>query len=261
MAQHYTVLVTRSTGQSGIFSNLLRRIGARIIEMPALEINPPSTWQPLDKAIEGLSDYDWLILTSANAVNSFMNRLAKVGNPDYLEALKLAVVGRKTASVLREYGFRADFVPSDFIADSLVATFPESVTGLKLLFPRVESGGRDVLMKEMTAAGAVVTEVAAYESGCPQRPDVEAIAALQAGHIDVITFASSKTVRYACQLFEQGLGQDWQHYIRPIAIASIGPKTSATCYKLLGRVDIEAAEYTLEGLTDAIEQWANASLD
>jgi len=227
--------------------------------MPALEIRPPTSWQPLDSAIAALKTYDWLILTSANAVTYFCQRLASVGNPADLADVKLAVVGKKTARVLQQQGLEADFMPPDFVADALVADFPEPVAGLKLLFPRVESGGREVLVKEMTAAGATVTEVAAYESGCPPEPDAAAIAALQSGTVQIITFASSKTVRHTCHLLQQGLGDEWAQVLAPVAIASIGPKTSDTCHKLLGRVDIEATEYTLEGLTEAITQWISAS--
>ena len=170
------------------------------------------------------------------------------------------MVGKKTAKVLQQRGLNPDFIPPNFVADALVADFPGSVAGLKLLFPRVERGGREVLVKEMTAAGATVTEVAAYESGCPAAPDPRAIAALKAGAVQVITFASSKTVRHCCQLFHQGLGTDWSRLLDSVMIASIGPKTSETCRELFGRVDIEAQEYTLEGLTQAITQWASASL-
>ena len=254
-----TVLVTRSAGQSSQFSELLQAAGMQVLEMPALEIRPPASWQPLDTAIQRLNTFDWLILTSANAVNYFCQRLARVGNPADLHGVKLAVVGKKTARVLQQQGLTADFMPSDFVADALVATFPEPVPGLQMLFPRVESGGREVLVKAMTAAGATVTEVAAYESGCPAAPDAAAIAALQSGAIGIITFASSKTVRHTRQLLQQGLGDQWADYLQGVAIASIGPKTSDTCHGLLGRVDIEATEYTLEGLTEAIAQWGSAS--
>ena len=253
-------LVTRSAGQSSQFTQLLKAAGLSVLEMPALEIRPPSSWQPLDEAIAQLKTYDWLILTSANAVTFFGQRLKTVGKDADLAGLKLAVVGRKTASVLQQQGLQADFIPPDYVADALVESFPESVQGLKLLFPRVESGGREVLVKEMTAAGATVTEVPAYESGCPPVPDPAAIAALRSGQIQIITFASSKTVRNTCQLLQQGLGATWAEYLSQVAIASIGPKTSDTCYELLGRVDIEATEYTLDGLTKAITQWVSASL-
>lgn len=254
-----TALVTRAAGQSSQFTKLLQAEGITVLEMPALEIQPPSSWQPLDAAIARLTTYDWLILTSANAVTFFWQRLQAVGEPAALAGLKLAVVGKKTAKVLEQQGFQADFIPPNFVADALVASFPEPVQGLKLLFPRVESGGREILVQAMTAAGAVVTEVPAYESGCPQMPDPAAIAALQSGQIQIMTFASSKTVRHTCQLLQQGLGVTWTEYLGKVAIASIGPKTSDTCQELLGRVDIEATEYTLEGLTKAITQWVSAS--
>ena len=256
-----TVLITRSAGQSSLFTNLLVDRGFLVLEMPALEIRPPSSWELLDNALSHLSDYDWLILTSANAVTYFLDRLEQIGNAADLKALKLAVVGKKTASVLKQRGLTPDFVPPNFVADSLIAAFPVPVDGVRLLFPRVESGGRDVLVKDMTAAGALMTEVPAYESGCPTEPDEAAIAALKNRTIDVITFASSKTVRHFCQLVHQGLGEDWAMYLGDVAIASIGPQTSDTCYELLKRVDIEAQEYTLDGLTQAIAQWASASLD
>ncbi|WP_008312278.1 uroporphyrinogen-III synthase [Leptolyngbya sp. PCC 6406] len=258
--QGKTILVTRAAGQSSPFRSLLLAQGAQVVEMPALEIQPPSSWEPLDRAIAELSTYDWLILTSANAVTYFLDRLAAVGHANAVTGIKLAVVGKKTAQVLAQRGLEADYIPPDFVADALVAHFPESVAGQRLLFPRVESGGRAVLVEEMTAAGAQVMEVPAYESGCPPVPDAVAIAALADQHIHLITFASSKTVYHTCHLLAQGLGADWQRQIQAVAIASIGPQTSDACRTCLGRVDIEAETYTLEGLTEAITQWASASL-
>ncbi|MDA0864948.1 MAG: uroporphyrinogen-III synthase [Cyanobacteria bacterium] len=255
---HLSVLVTRAAGQSSHFQALLTAEGAQVLEMPALEIRPPSSWEPLDRAIAHLPDYDWLILTSANAVTYCLDRLEQVGNPADLKTIKLAVVGKKTAKILQQRGLTPDLIPPNFVADALVADFPEPVAGLKLLFPRVESGGREVLVKEMTAAGAAVTEVPAYESGCPVAPDPKAIAALQSHAVQVVTFASTKTVRHCCHLLNLGLGTNWARVLEQVAIASIGPQTSETCHELLGRVDIEAQQYTLEGLTTAIVKWANA---
>jgi len=148
-----------------------------------------------------------------------------------------------------------DFIPPDFIADAMVANFPEAIAGKKLLFPRVESGGREVLVKEFTDQGALITEVAAYQSSCPLTIAPPALAVLQHGQVDVVTFASSKTVRHFCQLLAAAIGPDWPTRLHQTAVASIGPQTSKTCATLLGKVDIEAAEYTLEGLTQAVVNW------
>ncbi|MBD0346126.1 MAG: uroporphyrinogen-III synthase, partial [Coleofasciculus sp. Co-bin14] len=109
---------------------------------------------------------------------------------------------------------------------------------------------------------AQVTEVAAYQSGCPAQMSPEALEAVRSQTVDVITFASSKTVKHFCQLLEKSFPENSETIPTPtsrlqnICIASIGPQTSITCQQLLGRVDVEAKEYTLEGLTYAIVQWA-----
>ena len=250
-----TILVTRAVEQSSKFTNLLTHQGATVVEMPALEITPPASWQDLDEAIANLSQFQWLILTSANGVNYFFDRLETLGyDARALSGVKIAVVGRKTATVLQGRQLNADFIPPNYVADSLVANFPEQLAGQKLLFPRVETGGREVLITELSSQGASVIEVAAYQSKCPTQIDRKAWQALQQQQIDVVTFASSKTVKNFYELIKQySTSLDTvDSLLANICIASIGPQTSKTCQKLLGRVDIEAAEYTLEGLTTAI---------
>lgn len=250
-----TILVTRAVAQSTTFSQSLTSMGATVVDMPALEIGPPSSWQELDVAIASLDRFDWLILTSANGVTRFLERLFHAGlDTRALASLKIAVVGRKTAKTLEKQGLKADYIPPNYIADALVEHFPGGeLTGQTLLFPRVESGGRDVLVKQFTTQGATVVEVAAYQSRCPDTIAPQALQALQAQAIDIVTFASSKTVRYFYQLLQQSIGEgNPQPWLTPLKIASIGPQTSLTCQELLGRVDIEAQEYTLDGLTQSI---------
>ena len=245
-----TILVTRSVGQSSQFSDRLQLEGATVIEMPALEIGPPSNWQASDDAITHLSDFNWLILTSTNGVDYFFERLGTQGkDARALAGVKIAVVGEKTAQSLKQRSLQPDFIPPDFVADSLVEHFPEPLSGKKVLFPRVETGGREVLVKELSAKGAEVIEVAAYQSRCPVAIAPAALNALQRRAVDVITFASSKTVQCFCQLFEAHSGA----ILDGVCIASIGPQTSKTCVSLLGRVDVEAEEYTLEGLLKSLK--------
>lgn len=244
-----TILVTRSVGQSSQFSDRLQQEGAIVIEMPALEIGPPSNWEALDNAIAHVSDFNWLILTSTNGVDYFFERLGTQGkDARALAGVKIAVVGEKTAQSLKQRSLQPNFIPPDFVADSLVEHFPEPLSGAKVLFPRVETGGREVLVKELTAKGAEVIEVAAYQSRCPDAIAPAALDALQRGVVDAIAFASSKTVQNFCQLLEANGGANLER----VCIASIGPQTSKTCVSLLGRVDVEAEEYTLEGLSQAI---------
>jgi uroporphyrinogen III methyltransferase/synthase len=221
-----------------------------------------------------------LILTSANAVTYFMQRLFALGRDlRSLAHLKIAVVGSKTAVTLREFGINADFIPPEFVADSLVAHFPENLLGLKVLFPRVETGGREVLVQEMHRAGAIVTEVAAYQSHCPEQMPEAVLQALQQEQIDVITFTSSKGVQHFWQILQQSgvtgnMGDKKQElllstpsitldfsgdkYLPRSLIAAIGPQTAKSCRTILGRVDLEAQEYTLEGLTKSLITWGSS---
>ena len=157
---------------------------------------------------------------------------------------------------LKERGLNPDFIPPDFVADSLVEHFPEPLAEQNILFPRVETGGREVLVQELTAQGATMVEVAAYQSTCPGEIAPPALAALQNRTVDIITFASSKTVKNFYQLLEKTSNHPLS-LVKNVCIASIGPQTSKTCQQLLGRVDVEAQQYTLEGLTQAIVQWVN----
>jgi uroporphyrinogen III methyltransferase / synthase len=253
-----TVLVTRAVSQSSQFTQLLEAQGAAVVEMPTLEIGAPSSWRELDQAIARLDEFDWLVLTSTNGVDAFFKRLKTQTGDDSLSCnIKIAVVGEKTAQRLQQLGIPADFVPPKFVADSLAANFPEPLSGLRILFPRVESGGRELLVKEFANQGAKVREVAAYESRCPDAIALQALQALQSRSVDIITFASSKTVQHFCQLLQQA-DDNWRIYLEDVCIASIGPQTSESCQSLLGRVDVEAAEFTLDGLTAAIVQWATS---
>ncbi len=252
-----TVLVTRTAEQSSQFTHLLRQQGATVLEMPALEIVPPSTWQPLDEAIAKLSTFQWLILTSANGVNFFFQRLTTLGKDSrYLGQIKIAVVGKKTASILEKYGIKPDFTPPNFVADSLVESFPATIGNLKILFPRVESGGREILAQKFSEKGANFVEVPVYQSVCPLNINPQAWQGLHNKQVDMITFASSKTVQNFVNLLQQKLSSlpplTLTELLNNVLIASIGSQTSKTCQALLGRVDIEATEYTLEGLTTAI---------
>ncbi|MEL6601669.1 MAG: uroporphyrinogen-III C-methyltransferase [Cyanobacteria bacterium J06614_10] len=254
-----TILVTRAASQASQFSQLLEAKGARVVDLPALEIREPASWAGVDSAIADLATFDWLILTSHNAVSYFLDRLLHQGKDlRALASLKIAVVGKKTHHYLQQRGLTADFTPPTFVADALVEHFPENPAGKKLLFPRVEKGGRDILVKAMTAKGAQVTEVAAYESACPGSIPAAAKQVLEARSADVITFASSKTVRHFAQLMAQTFGEHWLDLLEKTAIASIGPQTSRDCREQLGKVTFEAEKYTLAGLTAGLETWARS---
>ena len=247
------VLLTRAADASPASRDLFRAAGAVVIELPALVIGPPDDWGPLDGALRSLERFHWLIFSSANGVDAVRQRLDHLHLcPDQGPAWpRLAAVGRKTAQAIQRQGWPMPFVPQDFIADSLLACFPESVHGRQLLLPRVQSGGRPLLAEQFRLQGATVVEVPAYESRCPATVSAPAAAALDLGHVEAITFTSSKIVRNTVTLLATHLGQGWRARLAHAKVVSIGPETSHTCRALLGRVDAEANPHHMEGLVAA----------
>jgi len=247
------IAVTRAEQQAGEARRLLEALGARVVDIPALVIGPPDDWGPLDEALEELDSFHWLVFSSANGVEAVQQRLGRLGTSlaHRPGASRIAAVGRKTASVLESLGATADFVPPSFVADSLIEHFPVSGWGLKLLLPRVQSGGRTLLAEAFGEAGARVVEVAAYETRCPEGLPSGALQALVQRQIDAISFSSAKTVRHTASMLQGNFGERWPEQLTGVQVVSIGPQTSRSCLEVLGRVDAEASPHDLEGLVQA----------
>jgi len=146
---------------------------------------------------------------------------------------------------------KISFVPPSFVADSLVESFPQNQKGLKLFIPRVQTGGRSILSDSFKLKGAEVTEVAAYESSCPQDIPQKTIDALYSGEIDIIAFTSGKTVKNTVSLLKKYFGENWLKLIGKIKLVSIGPQTTISCKNLIRKPDKEATPHDLEGLLQA----------
>ena len=247
------VLLTRAADASPASRALFSAAGAQVIELPALVIGPPDDWEPLDTALRDLERFHWLIFSSANGVGAVRQRLDHMHLRLHqgLAWPRLAAVGRKTAQAIQGQDWPTPFVPQDFVADSLLACFPEPVHGRQLLLPRVQSGGRPLLAEQFRRQGATVVEAPAYESRCPATIPAAAAAELAQGHVDVITFTSSKIVRNTVTLLAGHLGEGWQSHLAQSKVVSIGPETSQTCRALLGRVDAEANPHQMEALVAA----------
>ena len=254
--QNRTVVVTRAADQQGEARRLLESQGAQVLDLPALVIGPPDDWGPLDDALSELEDFHWLVVSSANGVQAVEQRLQRRGSSLLRRPanLRIAAVGRKTARALKELGAEVDFVPPSFVADSLIEHFPVSGFGLRMLLPRVQSGGRTLLAEAFAEAGVRVVEVAAYESRCPDAMPNATAEALAAGTIDAICFSSGKTARHSAQLLQQRFGTHWSDHLNGVKLISIGPQTSQSCHTHFGRVDAEADPHDLDGLVAACRQ-------
>tara|TARA_B100000700_G_scaffold331744_1_gene467874 strand:- start:8623 stop:9426 length:804 start_codon:yes stop_codon:yes gene_type:complete len=251
-----TVVITRAAGQQGEATSLLKSFGAVVLDLPALIIGPPDNFEKLDEAVKSLDDFEWIIFSSANGVQSFQQRLSLLNKTlkDKPKSLKIAVVGRKTAKFIEHLGVMPDFIPADYIADSLVEGFPSFKQGSKILLPRVQSGGRSIIADSLKILGADIKEVAAYESYCPPSMPIETANALSNGVVDIISFTSGKTVSHTASLLLEKFGEDWKDLIEKVKLVSIGPQTTKSCRKFFNRVDAEAKIYDIRGLIDACDK-------
>ena len=249
---HKNIVITRSKDQISVVKNLFQSKGAKIFDFPALIIEYPDNLDPLDDALKEINEFHWIIFTSSNGIKFVQKRLKEKGLclKTCTRDLKIAVVGEKTSQTLKDLGIKADYIPPDFIAESLVINFPISGYGMKVLIPKVQSGGRSFIAEQFRNSGANVVEVAAYESKCPLSIPSETVEAFKKKSIDAIIFSSGKTVRNSAHLLEKEFGTKWLELLNNIKIFSIGPQTSNVCNEILGRVDKEATKYSFEGLLD-----------
>ncbi len=246
------IIVTRAAEQAGEFSAMLEARGATVLECPTIKLIEPDSWSELDVALTDMSRYDWLVLTSGNAVRFFFERLNALQlDSRALGGCKVCAVGPKTAEVIRTYGIRPDLIPADYKAEGVVAEFARlGINGQTVLYPRADKA-RDLIPQQLEVMGAHVMSPIAYRNVLPDRLCPEALFALEKRCVDCITFTSSSTVRNLSHLLGIDLLTDM---LKGVTVASIGPITSKSCRDLGLKVDIEPAEYTLGALTEAIAQ-------
>jgi len=239
-----TVVVTRARDQAGALSTPLRQLGAEVVELPTIEIQPASDYGPLDEAIRKIGSYDWLIFTSANGVRHFLERLA--ASPYDTRAIrgKICAIGPATGDALAQVQLKVDLMAEQYVAEGLLAALAgDPMEGRRVLIARA-AVARDILPRELTARGARVDVVEAYRTGMPESLPARAADILRRGP-DWITFTSSSTVENLAGI----LGVEVWSGTKAV---SIGPITSATLRKNNIAVAAEASPHTMGGVIDAI---------
>ncbi|HTP11117.1 MAG TPA: uroporphyrinogen-III synthase [Anaerolineae bacterium] len=235
------ILVTRPRAQATVLCDKLAAQGAISLVFPTIEIAPLDDYAALDGAIRHLAQYQWIIFTSVNGVTAFWDRLEFVG-AGIAPTQRVAAIGPATASVLQSHDVTITLIPDEYVAEAIVESIG-AVKGQRILLPRADIA-REALAVELQKRGAIVDEIAAYRT-LPAQPDTEGLRELQRG-VDVITFTSSSTVRNLIAL----VGRE---AIPPQAIiACIGPITASTTRELGLHVDIQATDYTMDGLVAAL---------
>jgi uroporphyrinogen III methyltransferase/synthase len=259
------VVVTRTRAQASELSAALWSLGAEAIEVPLIEVGPPSDGgEALAAAVASLEPGDWLVFTSPNGVG---RTFALIPDTRVLGGVQVAAIGPGTAAALARYSVVADLVPERYVAEGLLEAFPDpphqaemtrrqlltdfteaaeeadgagvDVTG-RVVIARAEEA-REVLPEGLAARGWQVEVVPAYRTTAAVVPDEVRTEVTGA---DAVTFTSSSTVRS----FVDALGVD----AAPPVVACIGPVTAATARELGLDVTVEADDHTIPGLVAAL---------
>jgi len=279
----HRVLVTRE--HSGGFESL-EELGAEVLQFPTLEIVPPESWDELDRAIDTIESYAWLIFTSSNAVRYFFSRLFEKGRDiRELKGLKICAIGAKTAASIEKFGIRVDLVPESFNAEGLIEAFTEAVIsqrsaeksaeekerggakdiqtaeprtqnpdllkGIRFLLPRAEVA-REIFPEKVRELGGTIDVPVAYRAVKPEIHGKRLKRFLKEGRVTIATFTSAATFNNFMNL----QGEDADELLKGVAIAAIGPVTARAVEKAGLKVQIMPAESTIEALVEAIRIWA-----
>jgi uroporphyrinogen-III synthase len=238
--------------QAGKLSEGLRALGAEAVEVAVLEIRPPASFEALDAALHQLKSYDWVVLTSANAVRAVAERawVLEIGLHQ-LARLKVAAVGEATAAAARKAGLQVAFVPEAYVAESLLEGLLEGLqfqtAGQRILLARA-AVARDVIPDALRVAGAEVDVVDAYRNVLPEAAPEQLRRALAEG-IDAATFTSSSSATHLAEAARVA-GVAWP--FAGVAAVSIGPITSQTLWELGWEPAGEASPFDVSGLIDAV---------
>jgi uroporphyrinogen III methyltransferase/synthase len=261
------VLVTRTAQQAGALCELLQAAEAVPIALPMIEITDPLDWQPVDKALTLVHEYDWLIFTSVNVVEQVFKRLGTLGyGLDGLKKVQIATVGPQTALALEEAGVRVELVPKKYALTHVVDAFRDlageaGLAGKKFLLLRPVGGRREVV-EELLHDGAIVDEVATHQALplSPDTPESRAVVEMMKnGELDAITFTGSSTVQHFVSWMRQAAPEILQSFsdtgakVQHPLLAAIGPVTGSTLGEYGLPLGVVATEYTIEGLVEALK--------
>ncbi len=243
--------VTRPDDQCDDVAARIVRLSGQPVLMPMIRISAVTGDQraSVDAALDQLGEYDWLIFTSVNGVNAFFDRLWQTGRDMRAAAhLKIAAIGPSTADALQQRSLRCDIVPGEFRAEALAVALLPHVRGRRVLWAGANRG-RDVLPDTLNSAGAQVEKLIVYNNDDVDRLDPQVVARIRSGKLHWIGLSSpSIALRLATLLAAEGLDSS----NLPTKIASISPVTSQTARDAGLSVDVEAVEYTWEGILQAI---------
>jgi uroporphyrinogen III methyltransferase/synthase len=251
----HRVLVTRERMEG---FEPLEELGAEIIEFPTIEVVPPVSYEELDKSIDNIDAYDWLIFTSRNGVKYFFKRFFdRDRDIRDLKGIKICAIGSKTEKEIKKYGIKTDLIPDEFRAEGLIKLIQEiegsrgkGLGGVKFLLPRAEVA-REIFPEKIRELGGEIDIPVTYRTIKPESRGKRLRRFLKEGRISVATFTSAATFTN----FREIMGEDADELLKGVVIAAIGPVTARAIKKAGLCADIVPEEATIEALVEEIINW------
>ena len=245
------IVVTRAREQGAQLAHRLQELGAEVLEVPTIRLEPPTQREPLIDALLELNSYDWLVFTSPNGVATFFDYFFRqFHDMRDIGGARIAAVGPATARKLKELHLQVDLMPDEALASSIGEAFAEfeSIENLKICLLRAEVANRE-LPAALEAMGAIVDDIPCYRT-VPETEDLSGAAAslLESG-AGWITFTSASTVEHFHARFDlPALLKKFPQ----MKLASIGPETSKALAALDLTPALEAGQHTIDGLVESI---------
>jgi uroporphyrinogen III methyltransferase / synthase len=246
------IVVTRTRKQASGLSSQLRALGADVIQLPTIRVEPPSDLREFAELVQDAHSYDWIVFTSPNGVDAFFEIFFKLyDDAREIGAAKIAAIGPATAQRVKHFHLHVDLQPEEFIAEAVVKEFGKvgGIENLRILIARAEKA-RDLLPRQLSGMGAIVDEAFAYQTVPETRDVTGAHRRFSTEGADLITFTSSSTVENFLDL-----NLPWPAGMK---VASIGPITSATARERGLNVDVEAKRHDVTGLIEVIRKFYGA---
>lgn len=245
-----SILITREENQAKAFSSKIREYGGFPVEIPMIHFVSPKDLSRIKQAIKMIDDYDWIVFTSKNGVDFFFSFLQHYHvDKTIIERKKIAVVGKKTAAVLKKYGDFTPFIPQKFVAEGLIDDLKRMMDGSEKFLLARGNLARSVLPDELEKMGQHVTDLVVYHTEINDSRKDELITLLENKKIDVITFSSPSTVEFFMTLLQ---GTNFRQWLAECIIACIGPITKKRAIENQIPVHICPKEYTIDGMIESL---------
>jgi uroporphyrinogen-III synthase len=246
------IVITRSAMQSEAIARELTNRGAIPVVLPLVAFGEPEDFAPLDAALAGIQRFDWMILTSAQAVRSVVKRCEELkrGLASVESILKIACVGPVTAEAARQAGLPVAYVSQTHTGAGLAEELGSKLAGAKVLLPRSDRANPD-LPVALKRHGAEVSEVISYRTLRPSAVDEKNLRQIADGEADAVLFFSPSAVQHFADLLG---GEQLRALQDKLAITAVGPVTANALRQAGVSTAVVAADTTSVAVMEALEK-------